>query len=84
MITSNIKIIGIYSTINMWMTQVKNLIGKIQECPICYSSFHTSSRSIPSKKCQTCNNTFHSECLLRWFNSSQKSNCPLCQSIIYN
>jgi hypothetical protein len=53
----------------------------IENCFICYSVFHQSNKSLPRLGCYTCKNKFHSECLYRWFHTSQKSQCPLCQSI---
>jgi hypothetical protein len=40
-----------------------------------------SNYSLPDKKCKTCNNPFHSQCLFKWFSSSQQSTCPLCRNI---
>jgi hypothetical protein len=52
----------------------------IEECPICYSVVHTSDRSLPRLRCKTCKHKFHSACLYKWFSTSQKSTCPLCQT----
>ncbi|KAI5289013.1 hypothetical protein KEM52_000945 [Ascosphaera acerosa] len=49
------------------------------ECAICYSIVSPSMK-LPNKRCATCKNTFHSDCLFRWFTSSNASSCPLCRN----
>lgn len=51
----------------------------VTECAICYSILH-QDKSLPSKTCGTCKNKFHSDCLYKWFKSSNSSTCPLCRS----
>ncbi|KAK2792620.1 hypothetical protein FQN52_003125 [Onygenales sp. PD_12] len=60
----------------------KNVQGALKgqtECAICYSVISTNMQT-PNKKCATCKNTFHSDCLFRWFKSSNASSCPLCRN----
>jgi E3 ubiquitin-protein ligase listerin len=60
----------------------RNVVGAVQgksECAICYSLVAEDGK-LPSKKCKTCKNTFHSWCLNKWFTSSGKRECPLCRS----
>lgn len=60
----------------------KNVQGALKghgECAICYSVI-SSNMQTPNKRCATCKNTFHSECLYRWFKSSNSSSCPLCRN----
>ncbi|WEW54912.1 hypothetical protein PRK78_000339 [Emydomyces testavorans] len=60
----------------------KNVQGALKgqgECAICYSVISTNMQT-PNKKCATCKNTFHSDCLFRWFKSSNSSSCPLCRN----
>ncbi|EER26661.1 C3HC4 type (RING finger) zinc finger containing protein [Coccidioides posadasii C735 delta SOWgp] len=60
----------------------KNVQGALKgqgECAICYSVISTNMET-PNKKCATCKNTFHSDCLFRWFRSSNSSSCPLCRN----
>jgi hypothetical protein len=52
----------------------------VEECPICYQIVHGTTRQLPRLACRTCNNKFHAACLYKWFSSSQKSTCPLCQT----
>lgn len=60
----------------------KNVIGALKgqtECAICYSIV-SGDKSLPSKKCGTCKNSFHSSCLYKWFKTSNASTCPLCRN----
>ncbi|TAQ89941.1 hypothetical protein B7494_g1710 [Chlorociboria aeruginascens] len=60
----------------------KNLAGALKEqteCAICYSIV-SSDKRMPEKRCGTCQNLFHTECLFKWFASSNQSSCPLCRN----
>ncbi|KGM92702.1 ubiquitin-protein ligase RKR1 [Paracoccidioides brasiliensis Pb18] len=60
----------------------KNVQGALKgqsECAICYSVISANMQT-PNKRCATCKNTFHSDCLFRWFKSSNASSCPLCRN----
>jgi len=60
----------------------KNVQGALKgqsECAICYSVI-SANMQIANKKCGTCKNMFHSDCLFRWFKSSNASSCPLCRN----
>ena len=63
-----------------WKNDVDKVFEGVEECPICYMIVHQATRALPRLECKTCKNKFHAACLYKWFNSSQKSNCPLCQS----
>lgn len=53
----------------------------VEACAICYSVISVVDLSLPTKKCRTCNNRFHSQCLFKWFSTSHGSSCPLCRSL---
>lgn len=60
----------------------KNISASLKgqtECAICYSIV-SSDRKMPDKRCGTCKNLFHSDCLFKWFASSNQSTCPLCRN----
>ncbi|PBP21078.1 C3HC4 type (RING finger) zinc finger containing protein [Diplocarpon rosae] len=60
----------------------KNVTGALKghtECAICYSIIGPDKKT-PDKRCGTCNNLFHSNCLYKWFSSSNQSTCPLCRN----
>lgn len=60
----------------------RNVQGALKgqsECAICYSVISANMQT-PNKRCATCKNTFHSDCLFRWFKSSNASSCPLCRN----
>lgn len=58
---------------------VQALLSGQTECAICYS-FVSQDRRLPDKRCGTCKNLFHADCLFRWFSSSNSSTCPLCRN----
>ncbi|KAL8278772.1 hypothetical protein RQP46_008841 [Phenoliferia psychrophenolica] len=53
----------------------------VEPCAICYSIISVVDRSLPTKKCRTCNNLFHAGCLFKWFSTSHGSSCPMCRSL---
>lgn len=64
----------------LWKNSLDSHFEGVDVCPICYSLFHPSSKSLPGMACKTCKNKFHSACLYKWFHTSHKSDCPLCRS----
>jgi len=69
---------SLLDAILLWKNSMDKLFEGIESCLICYSVFHQNG--LPRLGCKTCHNKFHSACLYKWFNSSHKSNCPLCQT----
>jgi len=60
----------------------KNVTGALKgqtECAICYSII-SGDKQLPTKRCPTCRNLFHSSCLFKWFKTSNASTCPLCRN----
>ena len=60
----------------------KNVAGALEghsECAICYSII-SPTKKIPNKRCMTCKNLFHSDCLFKWFSTSNQNTCPLCRN----
>lgn len=60
----------------------RNVVGALKgqtECAICYSII-SADKQLPSKRCSTCKNLFHTSCLYKWFKSSNASSCPLCRN----
>ncbi|PWA65835.1 Armadillo-like helical [Artemisia annua] len=66
--------------IRIWKNNIDKEFEGVEECPICYSVIHPSNHTLPKLACKTCKHKFHSGCLYKWFTTSNKSNCPLCQS----
>ncbi|KAI3450267.1 hypothetical protein Pfo_006932 [Paulownia fortunei] len=66
--------------IRIWKSNFDKEFEGVEECPICYSVIHTVNHSLPRLACKTCKHKFHSACLYKWFSTSHKSTCPLCQS----
>ncbi|XVF46152.1 hypothetical protein PTKIN_Ptkin03bG0003900 [Pterospermum kingtungense] len=66
--------------IRTWKRNFDKEFEGVEECPICYSVIHTTNHSLPRLACKTCKHKFHAACLYKWFSTSHKSSCPLCQS----
>ncbi|KAF2296871.1 hypothetical protein GH714_010633 [Hevea brasiliensis] len=66
--------------IRIWKSNFDKEFEGVEECPICYSVIHTANHSLPRLACRTCKHKFHAACLYKWFSTSHKSSCPLCQS----
>ncbi|CAL8160412.1 unnamed protein product [Prunus armeniaca] len=66
--------------IKIWKSNFDKEFEGVEECPICYSVIHTTNHGLPRLPCRTCKHKFHSACLYKWFSTSHKSTCPLCQS----
>ena len=71
---------SVLDAVLLWKKNVDREFEGVEPCPICYSVVHVQRRTLPRSICKTCNTKFHSHCLMKWFNSSQKSSCPLCRS----
>jgi len=67
----------------LWKKNIDAVFEGVEECPICYSVIHVVNNTLPKLVCHTCNHKFHNACLYKWFNTSNKSQCPLCQSPWY-
>jgi len=63
----------------LWKKNLENEFDGVEPCPICYSTLHHKSMSLPSMACPTCSNKFHPLCLNTWFKQSGKYKCVLCQ-----
>ncbi|TVU50797.1 hypothetical protein EJB05_02187 [Eragrostis curvula] len=71
---------AIAEAIRTWKSNFDKEFEGVEECPICYSILHTSNHSLPKLACKTCKHKFHGACLYKWFSTSNKSTCPLCQT----
>ena len=68
--------------LSAWQKNVTARLKGQSECAICYSVV-SADKQLPSKKCSTCSNLFHGNCLFRWFKSSNSSSCPLCRNAFH-
>ncbi|VVB16450.1 unnamed protein product [Arabis nemorensis] len=66
--------------IRIWKRNSDKEFEGVEDCPICYSVIHTVNHSLPRRACVTCKYKFHKACLDKWFYTSHKKLCPLCQS----
>lgn len=71
---------AIAEAVHIWKRNIDREFEGVEECPICYSIIHTTNHGLPRLACKTCKHKFHSACLYKWFSTSHKSTCPLCQT----
>lgn len=48
----------------LWRDNIEKQLDGIELCPICYSIFHVSDKSLPNMECSTCNYKYHSACMV--------------------
>ena len=70
---------SLLDAILLWKENVDHEFNGLDPCPICYSVVHVTRHTLPRLTCSTCSKKFHSDCLYKWFTTSQKSACPLCR-----
>lgn len=63
----------------LWKRYVEKEFEGVEPCPVCYCVLAVKTHELPNMQCKTCANTFHSSCLQKWFTSSGKSRCVVCQ-----
>lgn len=71
---------SLLDAISLFQRNVSLHFEGVADCNICFSILSVQDKSLPSKRCQTCKNLFHSSCLFKWFKSSSQSRCPLCRA----
>lgn len=64
----------------LWKRNVDKKFEGVEECMICFSVVHGTNYQLPTIVCRVCKKRFHSACLYKWFNTSNKSTCPLCRT----
>lgn len=70
---------SILDALLLWKQNVDKEFEGVEPCPVCYSVLCVKTHAMPNLECKTCNNRFHSSCLYKWFSSSGKNQCVLCQ-----
>ncbi|EGT33468.1 hypothetical protein CAEBREN_32055, partial [Caenorhabditis brenneri] len=71
---------AILEGIEMWKRNVDKGVEGVEDCTICMMTIHQQTHQLPKIKCKQCKNKFHSNCLYKWFESSNQSTCPLCRN----
>ena len=66
--------------IRLWKRNIDKRFEGVEDCMICYSTVHVVTGALPKLRCRTCANTYHADCIYKWFRESSKSNCPMCQN----
>jgi hypothetical protein len=70
---------SILDALLLWKQNVDKEFEGIEPCPVCYSVLCVKTHAMPNLECKTCHNRFHTSCLYKWFNSSGKNQCVICQ-----
>jgi hypothetical protein len=70
---------SILDALLLWKENVDKEFEGVEPCPVCYSVICLKTHTMPNLECRTCSNRFHSSCLYKWFHSSGKSQCVMCQ-----
>ena len=70
---------SILDALMLWKQNVDKEYEGVEPCPVCYAVIDPKTRKMPTLQCKTCGNRFHGACLSKWFQSSGKSQCVLCQ-----
>ena len=70
---------SILDALKLWKENVDKEFEGVEPCPVCYSVLSVKTHAMPNLECKTCHHRFHSACLYKWFHSSGKSQCVLCQ-----
>ncbi|KAH8020974.1 hypothetical protein HPB51_011030 [Rhipicephalus microplus] len=65
----------------LWKRNVDKRFEGVEECMICFYVLHGATCQLPKLSCRTCKKRFHSDCLFKWFNTSNNSSCPLCRNV---
>ncbi|XP_076673514.1 E3 ubiquitin-protein ligase listerin [Andrena cerasifolii] len=72
---------SVWDGLVLWKRNLDKKFVGVEECYICFSIFHINTYQIPKLSCHTCRKKFHTACLYKWFNTSQKSTCPICRNV---
>ena len=75
---------SIVDALTSWKKNLDKRFEGVEECYICYFILHGSTYQLPKVPCPTCKKKFHSNCLYKWFSTSQNSSCPLCRTLFWN
>src|SRR3546814_19777861 len=74
---------SVVDAVLLWKNNVDREMEGVEPCPICFSTLHFKSHSLPSLSCRTCSTEFHRTCLYKWFQPSGKSKCVLCNTLFF-
>lgn len=72
---------SIWDGLEHWKSNLDKRFEGVEECYICFSIVHSSNLDIPRQSCSKCKKKFHSACLVKWINTSNKATCPICRNL---
>ncbi|KAM3716551.1 E3 ubiquitin-protein ligase listerin [Dirofilaria immitis] len=71
---------SIVDAVLMWAGNIERHMEGAEDCTICMMTVHSRTYQLPRVRCKQCKKRFHSDCLYKWFDSSNQSTCPLCRA----
>ncbi|CAG9540653.1 unnamed protein product, partial [Cercopithifilaria johnstoni] len=71
---------SIVDAVLMWAGNIEKHMDGAEDCTICMMTVHSRTYQLPRVRCKQCRKRFHSDCLYKWFDSSNQSTCPLCRA----
>ncbi|EFO25535.2 hypothetical protein LOAG_02947 [Loa loa] len=71
---------SIVDAVLMWAGNIEKHMEGAEDCTICMMIVHSRTYQLPRVRCKQCKKRFHSDCLYKWFDSSNQSTCPLCRA----
>ncbi|VDO27051.1 unnamed protein product [Brugia timori] len=71
---------SIVDAVLMWAGNIEKHMEGAEDCTICMMTVHSRTYQLPRVRCKQCKKRFHSDCLYKWFDSSNQSTCPLCRA----
>lgn len=72
---------SIWDGLEHWKSNLDKRFEGVEECNICFSVVQSSNLEIPRQSCFKCKKKFHSACLVKWINTSNKATCPICRNV---
>ncbi|CAD5234770.1 unnamed protein product [Bursaphelenchus xylophilus] len=74
---------AICDAVLQWKKNVEKQIAGVEDCSICMMTVSSRNYRMPDLKCRQCFKKFHSDCMLKWIQTSTKPTCPLCRNEFY-
>ncbi|EPR78366.1 hypothetical protein SLOPH_1718, partial [Spraguea lophii 42_110] len=69
--------------VSFYKINIDNKLDSVSFCCICYFYTELNTKALVEKKCNTCNNWYHSKCLNKWIGRSKSGKCAICRQDIF-
>ncbi|CAD5229048.1 unnamed protein product [Bursaphelenchus okinawaensis] len=74
---------AICDAVLQWKKNVEKQLEGVEDCAICMMTVSSRNYRMPDLKCRQCTKKFHSDCMLKWIQTSTAPTCPLCRNEFY-